>query len=295
MPSLFRHGVVLWALFFAGCGGGDSGGSSTPLQPGEFSNPQRVTILGYSDHAMEPFISRDGRYLFFNNSNDPAVNTNLHWAERIDDLTFQYRGEIGGVNTPALEGVPSMDRNNVFYFVSTRDYNQTLSTIYRGTFANGVISEVELVSGVSALTPGMVNFDAEISPDGNTLYFVDSQFSGGVPVTADIVIAERSGTGFSRLSNSAAIMQQVNTPGPLEYAPSISASGLELFFTRLEGSDAAIYTATRTDSSSPFGAPKKIQAITGFAEGPTLSPDERSLYYHKRENNLFVIYRVTRP
>jgi hypothetical protein len=295
MPGLFRHGVVLLAFILAGCGGGDSGGSSTPSQTEDFADPQRVTILGYSDHAMEPFIARDGRYLFFNNSNDPAVNTNLHWAERIDDLTFQYRGEIGGVNTPALEGVPSMDRNNVFYFVSTRDYNQTLSTIYRGTFANGVISGIELVSGLSALTPGMVNFDAEISPDGNTLYFVDSQFSGGVPVTADIVIAERSGTGFSRLGNSAAILQQVNTPSLLEYAPSISASGLELFFTRLEGSDAAIYTATRTDTSSPFGAPRKIQAITGFAEGPTLSPDEKSLYYHKRESNLFVIYRVTRP
>jgi hypothetical protein len=51
------------------------------------------------------------------------------------------------VNTPALEGVPSMDRNNVFYFVSTRDYNQTLSTIYPGTFADGVISGVEWVSG----------------------------------------------------------------------------------------------------------------------------------------------------
>jgi len=43
---------------------------------------------------MEPFITRDGRYLLFNNSNDPLVDTNLHYAERIDDLTFAYRGEI---------------------------------------------------------------------------------------------------------------------------------------------------------------------------------------------------------
>jgi hypothetical protein len=171
-----------------------------------------------------------------------------------------------------------------------------LSTIYRGTFANGILSGVELVPGVSALTPGMVTFDAEISPGGNTLYFVDSQFSpAGVPLTADILIAERSGTGFSRAANSATIMQQVNTSSMLEYAPAISASGLELFFTRLEGNNAVIYSSTRTDASSPFGAPKQIQAITGFAEGPTLSPDEKSLYYHKRENNLYVIYRVTRP
>ena len=296
MPSSFRHGALLLACALLGCGGGDSGGSAPPPQPREFANPQRVAILGYSDHAMEPFITRDGRYLFFNNSNDPAVNTNLHWAERVDDLTFQYKGEIGGVNTSALEGVASMAPNNVFYFISTRSYNQTLSTIFRGTFANGIISGVELVPGVSALTPGMVNFDAEISPDGNTLYFVDSQFSSmGTPSTADIVIAGRSGTSFSRASNSAAIMQQINTPGMLEYAPAISASGLELFFTRLEGNNAVIYSSTRTDTSSPFGAPKQIQAITGFAEGATLSPDEKSLYYHKRENNLFVIYRVTRP
>jgi len=53
---------------------------------------------------MEPFITRDGRYLLFNNSNDPSVDMNLHYAERIDDLTFAYRGEIAGVNTPSLEG-----------------------------------------------------------------------------------------------------------------------------------------------------------------------------------------------
>jgi hypothetical protein len=41
--------------------------------------------------------------------------------------------------------------------------------------------------------------------------------------------------------------------------------------------------------------PRRIQAATGFVEGPTLSPDEKSLYYHKRESSLFVIYRVTRP
>src|SRR6266849_4631567 len=124
---------------------------------------------------MEPFFSRDREYLFFNNSNDPHVNTNLHWAARVDDLTFQYKGEIGGVNTAALEGVPSMDRSNNFYFVSTRSYNQTASTIYRGIFSSGKLSAIELVPGVSVSTPGIVNFDAEISADGNTLYFVDSQ------------------------------------------------------------------------------------------------------------------------
>jgi Tol biopolymer transport system component len=290
-----RCALVGLICLLVAVGGGCEPAATPEPQPGDLANPQRVTITGYNDHAMEPFISRDGKYLFFNNSNDPAVDTNLHWAERIDDLTFQYKGEIGGVNTTALEGVASMDRNGVFYFVSTRSYDETSSTIYRGSFDNGTITSVELAPGVSNATLGIVNFDAEISPDGNTLYFVESQFGSSGPQNANILIATWNGSAFVRDSNSATIMKQVNTSKNLEYAPAISSSGLELFFTRLEGSSPALYAATRTDTSSPFGTPKKITAATGFVEGPALSPDEDTLYYHKREGSLFVIYRVTRP
>jgi hypothetical protein len=296
MPILKRCSLVLILSVFIGCIGTNNtiGITANPLFE-EFSNPQRVTILGYSDHAMEPALSRDGRYLFFNNSNDPAVDTNLHWAERIDDLTFQYRGKIKGVNSSALDGVPSMDRNDVLYFITTRSYvAPNYATIYRGTFRNGFISDVEMVPGVALKIAGMVNFDAEISPDGHTLYFVDSLFKGGAPKTADIMIAERKGNEFVRAADGVAVMKQINT-GALEYAPAISASGLELFFTRLKGNTPAIYTATRPDTLSVFEKPKKVAAITGFVEAPSLSPDEKALYYHKKENSLFVIYRVTRP
>jgi hypothetical protein len=81
----------------------------------------------------------------------------------------------------------------------------------------------------------------------------------------------------------------------------VSKSGLEFFFTRIpiQGSQPKppplIYTATRAKTSEPFGKPRKIEAITGFAEAPALSPDEKSLYYHLNANGTFVIYRVTRP
>ncbi len=295
MRHVLHIALLALACLLAAAGWGCERTEEPEPQPGDFAGPQRVTIQGYDDHAMEPFISRDGRYLFFNNSNDPAVDTNLHWAERIDDLTYQYRGEIGGVNTTSLEGVASMDQDGAFYFVSTRSYDQTASTIYRGLFTSGTVSGVDLAPGVSTATPGTVNFDAEISPDGGTLYFVDSRFSAsGQPQTADILVATWNGAAFVRDSGSATIMEQVNTSKSLEYAPCISASGLELYFTRLEGSSPAIWGAARTDTSSPFGAPRRITAATGFVEGPTLSPDDKSLYYHKRDGDRFVIYRVTR-
>ena len=264
-----------------------------------FHDPQRVTIRGYAGDAMEPFVTKDGEWLLFNNSNDPAVNTNLHYAARVDGLTFAYRGEISGVNTPALEGVPSIDRDGNLYFVSTRSYAATFSTIYRGRFQDGKVSSVALVPGVSLRLPGIVNFDAEVSADGNTLYIVDGDFSRVPrPSAARIVIATRTGGGFRRDPSSAALLRNVNTNG-LVYAPSVSADGLELFFTRVPsltaGVPPTIYRAARKSLSAPFGPPQQVAAITGFAEGPTLDADGHALYYHKKENGRFVIYRVTRP
>ncbi len=261
-----------------------------------FDKPERVTLRGYDGDAMEPFLTRDGRYLFFNNLNQPSVNTNLHYAERKDDLTFEYQGELDGVNTPALEGVPTMDRDSVFYFVSPRSYDTTFSTIYRGKFAAGKVSDVELVPGISRKQPGIVNFDVEVSPDGKTLYFVDAKFAKGGPETADLVIAERRDQTFERAANSAVILKNVNSDA-LEYAPCISADGLTLFFNRAgKGipNVAAIFVASRSTTTEPFDRPLRLTAIEGFVEGPTLSPDERSLYYHKKEGHRFVIYRVSK-
>jgi hypothetical protein len=273
-------------------------GSPGPLRTAEytaFRAPERVTIRGYDDHAMEPFITRDGRFLFFNNLNDPSVNTNLHYAERVDDVTFDYRGEVRGANSDVLDGVPTMDVAGTLYFVSTRSYAQTLSTIYRGRFVAADVTGVELVLGISKQEPGAVNFDVEVSADGGTLYFVDGIIRGGsVPEVADLAIAVRQGSDFRRLAESAELLRHVNT-NDLEYAAAVSADGLELFFTRLRGQQPGIYRTTRTALDATFDPPARVSAIEGFVEAPTLSADGRSLYYHKRDGARFVIYRVTRP
>jgi hypothetical protein len=261
-----------------------------------YDHPRRVTIRGYDGDAMEPFITRDGRYLFFNNLNDPLVNTNIQYASRVDDSTFQYLGEIDGIQTPALEGVPSMDRDGTLYFVSNRSYDSTLSTIYRGHFDGGKVTGVELVPGASRHEPGIVNFDVEISADGNTRYTVDSRFGKHGPESARFVIAVRRGDKFERAANSDRILANVNASN-MQYAASISANGLTFFFTRERsglGGGLSIMMATRADTAQPFGVPQRIAAIEGFVEAPAISPDERVLYFHKREGSRFVIYLVTR-
>ncbi|NJN64367.1 MAG: hypothetical protein HC882_05415 [Acidobacteria bacterium] len=90
---------VLAAVAFAGCGTHPPADTREAPAIGSyqgFGAVERVTILGYDGDAMEPFITRDGRFLLFNNRNDPKIDTKLLVAERRDDVTFVYRGELAG-------------------------------------------------------------------------------------------------------------------------------------------------------------------------------------------------------
>ncbi len=270
-----------------------------PPPDASFGVPRRVAMRGYGGNLMEPFLSRDGGRLFFNNLNSAPENTNLHWATKVNDSTFQYQGEIAGVNTPELEGVPTLDAADNLYFVSLRSYSSSLSTIYQATLAGGAATNVQLVNGISRQEPGWVNFDVEVSADGNQLYFVDGKLtSSGIPQSADLVLAGKTSTGFARLPASAALLRNVNTSA-LEYAASIASDGLSLYFTRLQlpitaASIPEILVATRPTPADAFGEVKRIASITGFAEAPTISPDGKQLYFHQKVNNVYALFVVSR-
>jgi hypothetical protein len=261
-----------------------------------FADPRRVTIEGYEGDAMEPFVTRDGALLLFNDLNAPPNDTKLHWAERLDDATFRHRGIVAGVNTPAIEGTPSLDSAGRLYFVSTRSYAQTLTTVFRGAFAAGAVSGVALVPGTSRLVPGWVAFDVEVSADGETLVVSDGLYDGGaVPREAHLVLARRAGEGFERPADQSVLANL--GADDLTYAAGLSASGLEIFFTRLApdlSEDPSIWFASRSADDAPFDGPRRIAAAAGFVEAPTLAPDGLSLYYHRRVGTRFVLERVTR-
>jgi hypothetical protein len=300
VPALCRKSALVLAVavsMLLACGGG-SASTPTANDYTALGNPELVTVTGYSGDIMEPFISRDGAYLFFN---DNGSNKNIYYATSVNATTFQYAGAITAINTAAVEGTPTMDVNNKFYYISTANYSPPTAydTLYGGVWTGSTVTGSAPLAGLAIATPGSINFDIEVSRDGKTIYFDDGTFSGNTyPDTADIAIAVDSGSGFARIPNSSTIMANVNTAN-LEYAPAISADGLELFFTRLDlnSMGTGIYRVARTSTSVPFGTPQLVSAITGFVEGPALSPDEKSLYYHKlnTSSGKFELYRVTRP
>ncbi len=294
-------GSLASALLMCGalsaCGGSSSLNTAAPPTPyTAFAKETPVTITGYSGDAMEPFISKDGQHLFFNSRNDPSINTDLYYASRVDDQTFTFIGPLSGANSAGLDAVASLDTLGNFYFVSTRSYANSLSTIYSGQFSASGVTAPALVAGVSLQQAGEVNFDAEISADGQTLWFDDGQYSNGTLEAASITIANRDGSTFVRAPNSASLLAEINN-GDLNYAPCISVDGLELLFTRVStvaGATPAIYRTIRPDVNSPFTAPQLVSGATGFVEAPSLSADGHILYFHKMVNGTFVIYTLQR-
>ena len=132
--------LALLAATSAGCGSGKTPGDAGTA---EFANPQPVTIQGYQGFADEPFISRDGQYLFWNDPNGHTL-----YAKKITDTTFDYIGKVQGFDTSAVyNGVPSMDSAGNFYFVSAK--SPSTYRIYRKVSH----SSLEVSDGPVHLTP----------------------------------------------------------------------------------------------------------------------------------------------
>lgn len=268
-----------------------------------FSSPQQVSLPGYQGSAMEPEISPDGEYLLFNTSNVAPNIPQLELATRTGPGAFEFDGPLPGegVNEPGeLSGTPSLDREGDLYFVSPRFYAETLGTVFTGRFEAGSVSGVHPVQGISGETPGLVDFDVAVSPDGASIFASVGDYRTGSLSAAHIALYDRAGASFLPDPSSTRLLHAVDKSGMLDYAAAVSSDGLELFFTRAIPAKGAkgqptVYRAARSRITKPFGHVQRIGAISGFAEAPSLSDDGSTLYYHALTGGVFRIMSVTRP
>ena len=254
---------------------------------------------------MEPYISRDEKYLFFNNHKGEN-NKELYYAEKIENLIFQYKGEVHGVNTPDVDANPTMDSQNNFYFITTRDIDSgDFDTIYTGIFEEGFVKELKKVKGTINVDKKMwVNMGVEITRDGYEMYTSNARFKIGsdFPSEGDIRYAIKEDGEFNIPDNEQDILKNINTDYAIEYAGEVSENGLELFYSQVILSNPPIfklYISKRTNNNEPFNSPKLIaepfeENKNAFVEAPSLSPDGNRLYYHKLDNNKFSIFMLSR-
>jgi hypothetical protein len=253
-----------------------------------------VRIEGFDDEAMEPFLSRDGKFLFFNSRND-ELNANIQFAEATD-TGFVYRGVLPGTISYDLDAVPTMARDGSFCFVSPRDYRRTRVSVLCGTFDGKKVNNTQPQPTLATERMGRLIFDVELSADGRTMIFAEGTYSGGpVPDEADLYIATLEQGGYRRVKDGRKLFANINT-SDLEYAPALSEDGLELFFTRPSGiwpfSQPKIFRARRATPDEPFGKPEELK-IDGFVEGPSVA-DDGTLYFHKKVDGRYQIWRQPR-
>lgn len=282
------------ALALAACA--PAPGAISGLPPdSSFAGPFPVQITGYADHAMEPFVTRDGRYLLFNNRNAPPDSTDLHVASRVDDSTFRYVGPLATVNSATLDAVPTATADGTLYFVSLRAYAATSSTIFRAPLRGDSAGAAEPVVEVAPPGRGLLDFDVDVAADGASLVVARGRFTGGeLPREADLQLYTRAGGRWRQAPADDSTFASINS-GALEYAPAMSADGLALCFTRLErGGAPVLLLARRARITDPWGAPRRIVGPEGLAEAGTWSPDGRTLYFHAMVDGRYVIRRLTR-
>lgn len=270
-----------------------------------YGNETKVTINGLNFDAMEPFLSPDGNTLFFNSLNSGG-NTNLYYASKINDSTFNYAGNINGcLDTSAnhLDAVASIDGLNNFYWISLRNYPIQIENLHKGIYSNGLVTDISRVYGnFNMYTFGWIIMDAAINQQGNELYFCNAYFDfinnscgQGVPCKSQLGIAEKiDDTTFNKMANSETIFSTINDTNYLIYAPQISTDGLELYYTRLLKNtvNTELCVAVRNTNSENFSIPLVIYSHFGFVpEAITISTDKQKIYYHQKDaSGLFRIF-----
>jgi len=295
--------IITLLLLFISCSSKDDDINNLQIYP-SFDSEIEVTISGLSFDAMEPFISPNGNYLFFNNLND-GINTKLYYATKINDSTFNYVGELIGTNqtvTPHLDAVADMDINGNFYWTSSRNYPAELNNLFRGTFIAGNVNDIERVQGnFNMNTPGWLIMDHGISLDGQHLYFNNARFDDANcqgPCETTLGVAQKTNAStFTTLSNSELILQNINDSNYIYYTPCISSDNPELYFTRyLKGQITSstvfeICVAVRSNSLSEFSIPRVLfsEVISNLIEAPTLTVDKNIIYYHRKTTDSYKI------
>ncbi len=261
----------------------------------------KVTISGLTFDAMEPFISPDGNTLFFNSLN-AGGNTNIYYALKENDSTFTFMGLVDGCYDPSpehLDGVPAMDNENHFFWISLRNYPFVYENLFSGWYSDGAVTDISRVYGDFYIyEPGWLIMDATINYEGNFLYFNNAYFNNcllGMPCDARLGVAEIiNDTTFAKLWNSEALFANINDTNYIVYAPQVTQDGLELYFTRiLKGTvNSEICISTRANTDDAWSLPTVIYANVGFVpEAATITTDKKIIYYHQKdETGIFHIY-----
>ncbi|WP_144429586.1 TolB family protein [Myxococcus hansupus] len=197
---------------------------------GRWTEPRVASFSGqYAD--IDPFVSPDGRRLFFSSirpvNGVPRDDVEMWVVERKRDGSWGEPRHLGAaVHSTADELYPSVDAEGTLYFGSDREGGYGGWDIWRSRLRrDGTYGPAENLG--PAINTEYWEFNPHITPDGRTLLFASINRPDGYG-SGDLYAARRGRWGWEPARN---LGPRVNTELD-EYHPSLSPDHDTLYFVR---------------------------------------------------------------
>ena len=199
----------------------------TRLVDGTWTPPVVASFSGvYPD--IDPFVSPDGRRLFFSSirpvGGQPRSDLDL-WVVERTGTGWSAPVHLGAVNSSRDELYASVDAAGVLYVASDRPGGVGGFDIYRASPSGAAYGPAENV-GAPVNTP-VWQFNPTVTSDGNTLVFTGLNYAGGAGA-GDLYVTTRSGATWDAPRS---VGSSVNTSAD-EFHPSFAPDGRHFFFIR---------------------------------------------------------------
>jgi hypothetical protein len=200
------------------------------LIDGIWQQPERISISADTWSDLDPFVSFDGKHLFFI-STRPDHDA-IASGKKDMDIWVADRGRtdwiaarrVQNVNSAGKEGSPSVARDGTMYFFSDRKEGPGSNAIYQSRLINGVYGAPVLMP--SAINSGASNTSPFIARDGRMLLFYSTR-AGGYG-KADLYVSFKRHGKWTDASNLGPVVNGSDS----DYNPALSPDGRQFFFGR---------------------------------------------------------------
>jgi len=280
-----RVRVVLVACALAGCGRLDFGAievahdaTADACTLGAFSTPTLLPgpVQSPADDWY-PTPTLGETQLYFHSYRTGSLGADLWYATRADPASpFGTPIRIVELATTDNENQPTLteDALDLIYAVDPAAGPAELWESQRATTTESWPMSVALASVNSASTDTSPFIDAE----GLRLIFASAGRADGVG-GLDLYETTRA----DRQSQFQPVVHlDTLASAQDDFAPTLSADGLEIIFSSARGGSSHLYTARRPTLDQPFAAPTAMPEVTSTMDdvGSRLAPSGRTLYFN---------------
>jgi Tol biopolymer transport system component len=203
---------------------------------------------------------------------------------------FSPAVNLASVNTDASEYSPSISTDGLTLIFGSPDRPGAAGNGDLWIATRASTSDAFGPPAPMALDTAVWEGDPDLSFDGRVVYFDRGPAGSGA---RDLYVATRDSAQGP--FTGAALVPGVSGEG-YDGGASISADGLELFFTSDRAGRNDIWVARRTSDNAPFSTPELVEGVnSASADGfPSLSGDGLTLYFETDRGGQIQIWTATR-